>query len=312
MLTALPLFMIAACTQPAPQRPPRDTGPFERPIPPPTTIADNPARLVGIGDVHGDYRVAKKVLRKANITDSDNNWIAGDTLVVQVGDQTDRGEQDRKILDFYEDLSEQAFLAGGGFYPLIGNHEVMNVDMDFRYVSEESLAEFADIEWDPADDFYDAFEEEEKGRAAAFRPGGPYAKLLAGHNTVMVIGDTVFVHGGLQPDDVNFGLKKMNTQAQKWMKDRRKQLPDPLDGGGGPLWTRIYSDDETAPPDCETLEETLALIPATRMVVAHTVQTVPNSACGGKVWRVDVGMSSYYGGDPAAIEIIDGEVTVLE
>ena len=301
-----------ACTSPQVKPAPKDTGPFQRPIPPPTVIEENPARLVAIGDVHGDYGVAKRVLRKANITNSDNVWTAGDTVVVQVGDQTDRGEKDRKILDFYEDLSEQAFLAGGGFYPLLGNHEVMNVEMDFRYVSEESFAEFADIEWDPTDDFYDDFEDEHKGRAAAFRPGGIYAKLLAGHNAVMVVGDSVFVHGGLKPDHVRFGLEKMNTQTQKWMKDRRKALPDPLDSSDGPLWTRIYSDDDEAPADCDTLEETLALIPAKRMVVAHTVQEVPNAACDGQVWRVDVGMSDYYGGDPAAIEIIDDEVMVIE
>ena len=308
---ALGLFAMA-CTSPEPKVAPRDTGPFERPIPPPTIIAENPPRLVGIGDVHGDFRMAKRVLRMANVTDGDNVWNAGDTLVVQVGDQTDRGEQDRKILDFYEDLSEQAFKAGGGYYPLLGNHEVMNVEMDFRYVSEESFAEFADIEWDPEDSFYDDFEEEEKGRAAAFRPGGPYATLLAGHNAVMVVGDTVFVHGGLDPEHVTFGLKKINTQTQKWMNDSRRQPAEPISDGDGPLWTRIYSDDETAAPDCVTLEETLDLIPAKRMVVAHTIQDLPNAACDGKVWRVDVGMSGYYGGEPAAIEIIDDVVAVLE
>ena len=314
MRLVLALFLLAACAQQESKKKhkPIDTGPFERPVPPPTIIEEQPARLVGIGDVHGDFAVAKKVLRKANITDSDNNWIAGDTVVVQVGDQTDRGDQDRKILDFFEGIAEQAFLAGGGFYALHGNHEVMNIELDFRYVGSGSWAEYDDIEWDPNDSFYDDYEDTEKGRAAAFRPGGPYAKMLAGHNTIMVIGDTAFVHGGLQPDDVEFGLDKINSQAQKYMKDNRKSLPSPLNGSSGPLWTRIYSDDETAPPDCDTLNATLDAIPAKRMVVAHTVQDTPNAACNGKVWRVDVGMSAYYGGDPAAIEIIDGEVTVIQ
>jgi len=311
----LPLLLLAACAQQKPnkKKKPVDTGPFERPIPPPTFIGDNPARLVGIGDVHGDFLMAKKVLRKANLTDADNIWIAGDTVAVQVGDQIDREDQDRKIIDFFEDISEQAFLAGGGFYPLHGNHEVMNVKLDFRYVGEGSFAEFDDIEWDDTDEFYDDFEDHEKGRAAAFRPGGVYAKLLSGHNTVMVVGDTAFAHGGIQPADVEFGLEKINDQATKYMRDKRKTWPDPLNGSNGPLWTRIYSDDETAPPDCDTLQATLDAIPARRMVVAHTIQEDgPNSACNGKVWRVDVGMSGYYGGDAAAIEIIDDTVNVLQ
>ncbi len=312
MRWVISLFLVVACSPDEPKPKPVDTGPFQRPIPPATFIDGNPARLVGIGDVHGDFKAAKKVLRKANLTDADNKWIAGDTIAVQVGDQVDRGDQDRKILDFFEDMSEQAFLAGGGFYPLIGNHEVMNVDIDLRYVTPAALEEFADIEFDPEDEFYDDLEDSEKGRAAAFRPGGPYAKMLAGHNTVMVVGDTAFVHGGLQPGDVAFGLEKLNLQTQKWMKSKRRSGPDPLRGNDGVVWTRIYSDDDEAPPDCATLIETLDAIPAKRLVVAHTVQQIPNAACDGKVWRIDVGMSAYYGGSPAAIEIMDGEVTVLE
>jgi hypothetical protein len=48
-----------------------------------------------------------------------------------------------------------------------------------------------------------------------------------------------------------------------------------------------------------------------RMVVGHTVQPRANAACDDQVWRIDVGMSSYYG-VPMGIEIVDGEVTVLE
>ena len=50
-----------------------------------------------------------------------------------------------------------------------------------------------------------------------------------------------------------------------------------------------------------------------RMVVGHTVQkTGISSACDDGVWRIDTGMSDYYGGEPFAIEIVGDEVSVID
>jgi hypothetical protein len=79
-----------------------------------------------------------------------------------------------------------------------------------------------------------------------------------------------------------------------------------------PVWSRHYSD---APDweDCLLLFETLDALGAARMVVAHTVQTQGiTSACEEKVWRVDVGLAAYYGGLPAALEIVGDQVKVLQ
>jgi hypothetical protein len=48
------------------------------------------------------------------------------------------------------------------------------------------------------------------------------------------------------------------------------------------------------------------------LVVAHTVHLEGiTSACNGKVWRVDVGMSAYYGGVPSVLKISDGQIEIL-
>jgi hypothetical protein len=48
------------------------------------------------------------------------------------------------------------------------------------------------------------------------------------------------------------------------------------------------------------------------MVVGHTVQRRGvNSACDGKVWRIDVGLSRYFGGPIQALEIRGDDVTPL-
>lgn len=300
---------------PGPDAPP-DPGVPERdpdrpvapePFPPAPTVLPAAARIVAIGDVHGDIEAARAALRAADVVDANGRWIGGDAVVVQVGDQTDRGDSERAILDWFERLRFEAAAAGGGFHPLIGNHETMNVDGNFAYVTAGGWAEFADVPGDPppaAGPIDPAY----RGRMAAFRPGGPYADLLSHHNMVLVVGETVFVHGGLLPGHVEYGLEAMNTDVRAWMRGER-EAPVIL-AGGGPLWVRNYSN-ATTPADCALLQQALDAIPARRMVVAHTVQDGINSECGGMVWRVDVGLSAYYGGPTEALEITPDGARIL-
>lgn len=278
--------------------------------PPPSTLAAA-ERLIGFADVHGDFDATLRVLTLAGLIDENQTWAGGTTVVVQTGDQLDRGDGERAILDLFESLSEQAWEAGGGFYPLLGNHETMNVALDLRYVTPGGFAEFADIEHDPSDPFLAEYPADQRGRVAAFRPGGPYAMMLAGHNLTMQVGDTVFVHGGILPDHAEAGLDTINREVQGWI---RGETPEPtrwVRSDTAPVWSRHYSDRPDA-ADCALLAQTLETLGAERMVVGHTVQDAPNPDCDGRVWRMDVGMAAHYGGNPAAIEIVGDSVTLME
>ena len=278
--------------------------------PPPAVVAA-PERLVAFADVHGDLAATRAVLKLSGLIDESDAWIGGSTVVVQTGDQLDRGDDEQAILDLFETLSAQAWAAGGAFYPLLGNHETMNVGLDLRYVTDGGFADFADTEFDPADPELSAYPEEQRGRVAAFRPGGPYALILAGHNLTMMVGESVFVHGGILPDHATAGLAAINADVQAWMRGEASEPDQWTHSDAAPVWTRGYSDgpDES---DCATLTETLEILGATRMVVGHTVQTTANPACDGKVWRMDVGMATHYGGSPAALEIAGETVTLLQ
>lgn len=278
-------------------------------VPPPTFIEEMPPRLVALGDVHGDLAAARAALRLVGAIDFNNEWIGGDLVVVQTGDALDRGEQELQILELFEALTVAAFEAGGAFYSLLGNHEIMNVEQDFRYVTSGGFEQFADFPYDPEDPFYADLEDGQQGRAAAFRPGGTWAVTLSGHNVVLVIGDTAFVHGGILPDHAEYGLRILNNETQAWMRDETDE-PSILQSDSAPIWTRAFSDD-LAEPDCASLEESLDLLGIARMVVGHTVWPEINGACDDQVWRIDVGMSEYYGGIPMGLEIVDGEVTVI-
>lgn len=274
-----------------------------------------PGRVVAIGDVHGDLQATRSVLRLVGATDEQDSWKGGNLTVVQTGDQLDRGDDERAILDLLERLRGEAERAGGAFHILNGNHELMNAMGDLRYVTPGGFQDFTGT---PGLDLDQAALQQAPPRArarlAAFLPGGPYAEILARRNVIVVVGDSVFTHGGLLPAHVDMGIGEINARAQRWLSGQEKNpsgVAQALMGDQSPVWTRRYGGNPS-PAECEVLGQTLARLAVARLVVGHTVQKQGvTSACDDRVWRIDVGMAAYYGGPIAALQIEDGKVTVL-
>jgi hypothetical protein len=229
-------------------------------------------------------------------------------VVVQTGDEIDRGDDDRSIMDRVEDWKRQAAAAGGELIAMLGNHEIMNSSLDFRYVTPAGFDAFSSIDGGIATG---GLAPRSRGRTAAFLPGGPYAAMEAHRPLVMKVGDTIFVHGGVLQKHVDYGLDRMNDEVDDWLAGKRRDPPPIVVADDGPVWTRAYSAEGEAPA-CGQLSGVLAALGARRMVVGHTVQRGgANSACGGAVWRIDVGLSRYFGGPIEALEIRGDEVRVL-
>ncbi len=260
-------------------------------------------RIVAIGDIHGDLAAAESALRLAGAIDDRSRWIGGKLVIVQTGDILDRGDDEEAILELFRRLGEEARKSGGDVHVLNGNHELMNAYQDFRYVTEGGFRDFDDAaRVDPSDSILAALPPEERARAAAFRPGGPMALELARHPTALVLGPNLFVHGGILPIHVEMGLDAMNRAVRRWLRNEAPQ-PEWIRGDQSPVWTRLYSSEPNTSA-CDTLRMVLDSLGVERMVVGHTVQTGGiTSYCGGRVWAIDVGMSSHYGGRPEVLEI---------
>jgi hypothetical protein len=269
---------------------------------------------VAIGDVHGDFEATLRVLKLVGAIDDSRKWVGGDLVLVQTGDQLDRGDGEQEIVDLFEALRPQARAAGGWVLALNGNHEIMNAQGDLRYVTPGGFTDFEDA-IDPAlksEPILAKAPPEARARLAAFLPGGPYAKILASRNVAAIVGDTAFVHGGIRPAVASAGLDELNAQTSDWLAGAGSPPPESLLAPEGPIWSRTYSADTDAAA-CADLEESLKALGVKRMVVGHTVQAQGiNSACEGKVWRIDVGLASHYGSAPAqALEISGDQVRVL-
>jgi hypothetical protein len=276
----------------------------------PTRFPDSP-RIVAFGDLHGDLDATRRALGLAGAIDEQDHWIGGKLVVVQTGDQIDRGNQEQAILDLFVRLAEEAARAGGAVHVLNGNHELMNAALDLRYATPGGLRDFEDAVTKGAiDSLPSGIEGAERARAAAFKPGGVYARVLARRNTVVIIGPNVFVHGGVLPAHVDYGIERINSEVRSWLEGKTPR-PEFVDSRRGPTWARVYSSN-TDTAACDTLTLVLERLSAKRMIVGHTVQEKGmRSQCDGKVWCIDVGMSAHYGGPTLVLEIVGDSVRVL-
>ncbi len=301
---ALVLLVLAASAAVAPAAPATAAAP-------PLRLPAAP-RVVAMGDWHGDLDAARRALRLAGAIDAQDRWIGDDLVVVQTGDQLDRGDQERAILDLLERLAAEAEAADGAVHALLGNHELMNVAGDFRYVTPGGWADFADTgsASEPADSALAALPPAQRPRAAAFAPGGQYARRLAAHPVVLIIGRTAFVHGGLLPAHLEYGLERLNRETAAWL---RGEGPEPAiyQQRDDPVWARHFSDEPDA-GDCALLASVLADLDCDRLVVGHTVQDggiAPH--CDGRVWCIDTGAAAHYGGTVQVLEITPAGVRAL-
>jgi len=194
----------------------------------PAAAGPAPARVVAVADVHGAYEEFVAILHDVGLINDQRAWAGGATTFVQTGDVVDRGARTRECLDLLMDLERQAPENGGMVIPLLGNHEVMNVIGDLRYVTKGIFQTFAagDSEQrrEQAYKEYLAFLDTHKGHGHAaaaaadgdarrtwmdghppgffehrdaFAPDGKYGRWIRAHHGIVQVGDGLFVHGGL-------------------------------------------------------------------------------------------------------------------
>jgi Calcineurin-like phosphoesterase len=296
---------------------------------------DGVARVVAVGDVHGDYAQFFSVLRATGVVDERGHWTGGHTHLVQVGDRIDRGPDSRKIMDLAMRLEGEARKAGGFVHPLLGNHEVMNMMGDLRYTTPEEIAAFrspdsADLAarlWSnyvrsreqenaptPSEEERKRFEAEHPlgwvEHQQAFSPNGKYGRWLSRQNTVIRIGDCLFLHGGISPKYADFSLHDLNERIRQELKERDPRLALVSSDPEGPLWFRgLASGDPHLLP---SLEATLERHGCRRMVIGHTpTEGLVMPRYGGRVLLIDVGMTRVYGGPPAALLLEDGHAFAI-
>jgi hypothetical protein len=198
---------------------------------PAPSIHQSNSKIIVLGDIHGEYHSLIKLLQNNQVIDENLNWICGDGHLVFTGDVFDRGEQVTECLWLIFRLEMQAKKQGGTVHYLLGNHELMALLYDTRYVNDKYLHACHFLK-----DHY----------SNLFDIHSVLGRWLRSKNTIEKVGKILFVHGGISPkflekklsmDKVN---QKMRYHINQYMELQDTSLADLFFYTHSPVWYRGY------------------------------------------------------------------------
>jgi calcineurin-like phosphoesterase family protein len=252
-------------------------------------IFKNIDSLYVIGDVHGRYDELINLLKKSNIIDEKLNWIAGSSNVVFLGDLFDRGNDVTKVLWFIYELEDKAEIAGGKVHLVLGNHEIMTMTKDLRYLSrkEASIPIAHGVTYD-----------------YMFHPIKSFlGSWLRSKPSIIKIDNALFAHGGIV-DLANKSIDEYNHLVNTYMKepmflDIMKEQADSIKYNAekwyemkyffynedSPFWYRGYVYYDTLGPQLNSM---LKKFDSKIHVVAHTPLETITQRYNGKLLTTDL------------------------
>ncbi len=229
----------------------------------PVTAYTGVEHLAVVSDVHGQYHTMVALLEAHCVIDEDANWLFGDGHLVVLGDVFDRGDKVTDIFWLIYKLEKQAEQAGGKVHFLLGNHEVMVLQNDLRYVNRNYRFTMGVIR---------------RSYHALYGKDTYLGRWLRSKPTAITINDIAFVHAGFSGPVLKLGLSmhEINTLFQEKIIDQSEEsvMNDPvlalLYTEIGPIWYRGYfAEDFTR----EQAQRTLRQLKVKHVVVGHTSNT---------------------------------------
>lgn len=240
-------------------------------------LAQTPKKMLVLSDIEGNFKAMKTMLLGAKVIDEQFHWIYGKGHLVLLGDYFDRGQQVTECLWLAYKLEQEAQQAGGAVHFILGNHEIMNMAGDWRYVPQKYF-DNADLMEEPYAGWYD--NDSELGR------------WLRSKNTIEKIGPFLFCHGGISPEMVQsrLGIEDINRIARRWFGKPTSAISDPdaaliYNGNHGVYWYRDMARQKADPAD---VEAALAKYDARHIVIGHTLTQDLKLIYDGKVVCVDL------------------------
>ncbi len=238
-----------------------------------------PARLMIISDIEGNFGGLRKLLQANKVIDANLDWIFGDGHLVFAGDFVDRGSQVTEVLWLIYSLEEKAKKAGGQVHYVLGNHEIMNLSGDLRYLHAKYVENAKLMN---------------RNFVALYGRDTELGKWFRSKNIMEKIGDIVVVHGGVSAEvnRMDIDVKRINSMSKNFYDDSLYVYPDPrvdtLFGDKGPFWYRGYYVKPDSNMDTQ-VKETLGKFRVKHVVTGHTIVADTISMWyGGKLFNTDV------------------------
>lgn len=240
-------------------------------------------KLLAIGDVHGEYDVMVDLLQNTGVINENLDWNWGDGHLVFIGDIFDRGNKVTESLYLIKKLQRQAIENKGKLHLLLGNHEVMVLMNDSRYVAPKYKNMCQRLMMN-----YPRF----------FAENTELGKWLRSLNSVVKINDLLFVHGGLSPSlvDRELSLEQINNDIRNSLsadnKMTHEEIMKTIYFPENPLWYRGYlmKSRTYSIINSDELNKVLSYYKANRIFFGHTEVESIRFLHGGKVVAINVPM----------------------
>lgn len=247
---------------------------------------DDVRRIFAVSDIHGEYKAFTDILVNAGIVDEDLRWSWGTGHLVVLGDVFDRGDKVTECLWLIHRLEQEATRAGGKVHYTLGNHELMVLRADHRYVNLKYTGGIADWSGVTYEDLYG--------------PDMEIGRWLRSKHVVIKLNDFLFVHAGISVETVErgFTLDEINEMAREGIDLRSyaivfNVLRSFLFDAAGPFWFRGYYGDMEGWYDRVShrdLNRVLDFYDASAIVVGHTDIGTLESFYDGRVFGIDVSL----------------------
>jgi len=261
----------------------------------------NVSKVLAIGDIHGHYSALSAYLKLNNIIDDNDNWIWGNGHIVFLGDVFDRGSEVTESLWFIYGLDLKARKHRGRVHMLLGNHEVMVMGNDTRYLNRKYEL-FSNYFTRDYADFYNM--------------NSVLGNWLRTRNTVIKINDCLFSHAGISPEvlDRKIGIESINAVLHEYLDGNPEkpmqdaELANLVLNANGPLWYRGYVLDGFGGNSItdKQVEAIIKFYKVDKMILAHTEVKKMTSLFDGKVIAIDIPIRTELA-LPEALLIKDGK-----
>ncbi len=225
-----------------------------------------PEKLFVMSDPHGNLDCVVSLLQANGVMDENYHWSYGKNQLVVNGDVFDRGDDVLQIFWLLYKLEEEAAEAGGRRDLFLGNQLPLVLMNDVRYTKPKykQLADTLKVSY-----------------ASLFSRSTELGHWLCTRNTMMRVGDNLFVHAGLSKQfyDEDLSIPTVNEQMSHglYMRKADRKADSPLTyflfGSYGPVWYRgmVKQDEKYHPLAADTLGMILRKYEAKRVIVGHTV-----------------------------------------
>lgn len=234
-------------------------------------------KFVAISDPHGQFDVFVDLLKQYKIIDQQYNWIYGTGHLVILGDILDRGDKVTELLWLTYRLEKQAEKAGGKVHYMIGNHELMVLNNDVRYIHDKYIATSKKMHM-----VY----------SQMFAENTFFGQWIKTKPVMIIINDILFVHAGISTDFLRKNITVEQTNkvfhenivGQSWDVILNDSISSFLMGTSGPLWNRGYFNGKTRQYQVDHI---LRYFNVDHIIVGHT--SIPNiiSLFNNKVIGID-------------------------